>query len=174
MRATCSLCDREVVARGWCEHHYRRWKRTGDPTYSERESPFNQPLVRLMMWADLGENEDDCWVWQGKSVTKDGYGLISFQDGNVLVHRLMYELVVGPLIDDMEIDHTCFNRLCIKPAHLEQVTRSVNAQRRSARNRKIWCDIHEEPWVTTAGGWRYCRSCNAQKARDLRAKRRRD
>jgi len=31
----CSVdgCDNQVVARGWCENHYRRWRRYGDPEY---------------------------------------------------------------------------------------------------------------------------------------------
>ena len=30
---TCSLdCGETVHARGWCEKHYRRWLRHGDPT----------------------------------------------------------------------------------------------------------------------------------------------
>ena len=33
-RTVCSVdgCDNEVLARGWCSKHYRRWRSHGDPT----------------------------------------------------------------------------------------------------------------------------------------------
>lgn len=27
-------CPRRVVAQGWCERHWRQWRRTGSPTFS--------------------------------------------------------------------------------------------------------------------------------------------
>jgi hypothetical protein len=36
----CSIhkCGRQVVARGWCDAHYRRWKKHGDPEYRRTPS----------------------------------------------------------------------------------------------------------------------------------------
>lgn len=36
---TCSIegCERAVVARGWCQTHWRRWRRNGDPGTGEVE-----------------------------------------------------------------------------------------------------------------------------------------
>lgn len=33
MSRTCSIdgCGRDVAARGWCQRHWQRWRRTGDP-----------------------------------------------------------------------------------------------------------------------------------------------
>jgi hypothetical protein len=28
---SCSLCPKPVLARGWCNAHYKRWRKTGDP-----------------------------------------------------------------------------------------------------------------------------------------------
>jgi hypothetical protein len=28
---TCSLCDRPKLARGWCNAHYKQWRKTGNP-----------------------------------------------------------------------------------------------------------------------------------------------
>lgn len=38
MNATCSIpeCGRPTLARGWCEAHYRRWRKHGDPLYTKR------------------------------------------------------------------------------------------------------------------------------------------
>jgi hypothetical protein len=28
---SCQLCEREILARGWCSRHYDAWRRTGNP-----------------------------------------------------------------------------------------------------------------------------------------------
>lgn len=35
----CSVedCERGIIARGWCEMHYRRWKKHGDPTFERQK-----------------------------------------------------------------------------------------------------------------------------------------
>lgn len=35
---SCSIaeCSDKVIARGWCSKHYQRWKRHGDPEFTER------------------------------------------------------------------------------------------------------------------------------------------
>lgn len=34
----CSIldCEKKVVARGWCDKHYKRWQINGDPLYTEK------------------------------------------------------------------------------------------------------------------------------------------
>jgi len=80
------------------------------------------------------EVETGCWTWLGRT-TKDGYGLINIRvDGkhtSPRAHRLAYETLTGAKIGEgMELDHKCYNRRCINPAHLEEVTPSENKDRR--------------------------------------------
>lgn len=47
---TCTVdgCDRETVARGWCDKHYKRWRIHGDPTHVEprhKPVPWTDPLT---------------------------------------------------------------------------------------------------------------------------------
>jgi hypothetical protein len=105
---------------------------------------------------------DDCWEWTGARTTA-GYGNVS--PGNkqtVLSHRVMYELLVDPIPDGLELDHLCRNRACVRPAHLEPVTHQENC-RRGAGGPKSHCK-HGHPW-DEANTWirkegtRECRTC---------------
>lgn len=82
-------------------------------------------VPRFWSKVDFG-NMLACWDWTGNK-TIDGYGRFKTDDGqSVAAHRWAYETNVGPLIEGMEIDHLCFNRACVRPDHLEQVTPQVN------------------------------------------------
>lgn len=71
-----------------------------------------------------------CWVWT-RRLTK-GYGVVrvggkgSPRRG---VHRIAYEMLVGPIPEALFLDHLCRNRACCNPKHLEPVTNAVNLSR---------------------------------------------
>lgn len=121
---------------------------------------------------DLGP----CWIWQGRP-SREGYGRIGLDGGRhapvMLVHRFVYELLVGPIPDGLTLDHLCRVRLCVNPAHLEPVTRGENVMRgvgfAPENARKTHCPHGHEydvanTWISPKG-YRNCRACNREKAR---------
>ncbi len=78
-----------------------------------------------------------CWVWPG-ALNADGYGSIRVgrrPEGTALVHRVVHEHLIGPIPADFDVDHTCGNRACCAPQHLEAVTHAENLRR--ARERAL-------------------------------------
>ena len=73
-------------------------------------------------------------VWT-RSKTPAGYGLFWLGGKYRLAHRVSYELFVGPIPEDLVIDHTCRNPACIEPTHLEPVTQAENVRRGLLRSR---------------------------------------
>lgn len=120
---------------------------------------------------------DGCWLWTGARFAS-GYG--SFNDGTrtVRAHRFVYEWLVGPIPDGMQLDHTCHNdsgcgggpsclhRRCVRPAHLEPVTHLENGRRGEAGAwlaAKTECPsghAYDEANTRIYQGRRYCRACS--------------
>lgn len=89
-----------------------------------------------------------CWEFQGTKYL--GYGVVglgSRADGTVLVHRLVFQELVGPLTPGLVLDHLCRNHACCNPLHLEEVTLAENTRRgaRVARGAGTNGPRHREP-----------------------------
>ncbi len=82
------------------------------------------------------EKTETCWLWKGSRNTY-GYGQVRVDGRLRVVHRVVYEILVGPIPPDHEVDHLCFIRNCVNPAHLEPVTRSENIRRMPLQIRKL-------------------------------------
>lgn len=100
---------------------------------------------------------DGCWEWTGQ-VNHKGYGVLYQRPGyrprNRKAHRVVYELLVGPIPTGKQLDHQCHNqdkscpggvtcrhRRCVNPGHLEPVTPKINTGRgRGPSNKRIGGD----------------------------------
>lgn len=115
---------------------------------------------------------DGCWLWTAVT-TPNGYGKIGVNGQHLGAHRVMYELIVGPVPEGLVIDHLCKVRHCVNPAHLEPVTQRENLLRADtiqARNAAKTHCIHghefspKNTYIQSDGG-RRCRRCNADRNR---------
>lgn len=76
------------------------------------------------------EFTETCWLWHGYR-DRRGYG--QFKSNShprmVLVHRWAYERLGNKIPDGLTLDHLCRNTSCLRPDHLEPVTKAENTRR---------------------------------------------
>lgn len=130
----------------------------------------------------LSIDSDGCWIWHGAK-TDGGYGCVRDASGRtVRVHRWVYEHLVGPVSEGLDLDHLCRVRACANPAHLEPVTRRLNtlrgqtiaaseaAQTHCLRGHELAGDnLYTRPGVRPR---RVCRTCKRDRAHEYEARKR--
>ncbi len=100
-----------------------------------------------------------CWVWQ-KGCCNKGYGFLYVYDPDapctgkgrqefgksvgIRAHIASWVLANGPVPADMTLDHLCVNTKCIRPSHLELVTRPENSRRQGQRRRLRRAELVEK------------------------------
>lgn len=124
------------------------------------------PNSKEIVWSKFVILSNGCWQWTG-GVRPNRYGRQRVNNVTYQVHRLAYELAVGPIPDGLHLDHLCRNTLCINPLHLEPVTCRENLMRgigpASVNSKKTHCN-HGHPFdeINTSikrNGHRRCRAC---------------
>ncbi len=159
----------------------------------------NLPLEQIWRRTIIGRG-CECWLWSGPC-NAQGYGQVGAvkPDGNrttYRVHRAVYEYLVGPIPDGLELDHlchkpiacpggrTCPHRKCLNPLHLEPVTRGENYKRghhtdireitrayhRTITNCPRGHEYSESNTYMTPRGGRMCRECSRESVRLYRAR----
>lgn len=78
------------------------------------------------------ETSGGCREWM-RRLDGNGYGKINVGSRTVGAHRLMAEAVHGPL-HGQPVHHTCANRMCIAPAHLQPISERENIAEMIERN----------------------------------------
>jgi hypothetical protein len=164
-------------ARGRCQTCYGRYRRR-----QRREGTFTLILVRgFPLERLLARTEDGpggCVLYTG-TLNNRGYGTLSVDGKQKLVHRAIYELTVGPIGQGLFLDHTCHNRdascmggdgclhrRCVNVDHLEPVTGAENTRRGKSwaiNGLKTICPQghpYDDENTHVYDGRRYCRACN--------------
>ena len=77
-------------------------------------------------WSRVQKGSDgECWLWIGGRFAS-GYGRFWTGGKDVRAHKLMYELMVGPVPEGTELRHTCDRKICVNPTHLILGTHTEN------------------------------------------------
>lgn len=74
----------------------------------------------------IRDKKTKCLVWQASSNRGSGYGQVRWKQRVVSSHRLAYEAFVGEIPESSVVHHTCANKICINPKHLQLVTPQEN------------------------------------------------
>lgn len=70
-----------------------------------------------------------CWAYRG-ALTPKGYSVVRLDSRRTsMSHRVAYEQLIGPIPEELELDHLCRNRACWNPWHLDPVIHAVNVRR---------------------------------------------
>lgn len=87
-------------------------------------------LTTLLSYTEASEG--GCMVWT-RARMPQGYPVAQHKGKLVRAHRLAYELATGSDISGQVIHHTCANRSCINPAHLQAASQADNVLEMMAR-----------------------------------------
>ena len=173
-KRTCSIegCSKPSRRRNWCNMHYNRWNRHGDPLVtliSQGPAP-----ERFWQKVDVG-HPLGCWEWLGAKAR--GYGHFNAGDKRYTsAHRWAFETLRGTIPDGLQLDHLCRNRSCVNPDHLEPVTQEENIRRgygiSAANAEKTHCPqghpYNEANTYRPKRGGRQCKECSRMRTRESR------
>jgi hypothetical protein len=91
---------------------------------------------RFLVYVVKGENSDDCWSWLG---VDDNYQRGAFRmpgrSSKTKAHHAAYMIFKGPRPEGKEAHHTCLNKTCVNPDHIQWLTKSEHrAEHRRLKN----------------------------------------
>ena len=171
-RCAVEGCDQPHHCKGYCQKHYVRWRKYGDP-HIVNQPKHLAPSTAQRFWAkvDRSGGPDACWPWTA-SKRENGYGQYTVSGKNWLPHRYAYTEVIGPIPEGMDLDHLCRNPACVNPAHLEPVTHRENVLRSdnfaAHYATQTRCKHGHELTPENIYLWRgtrYCRECRRSRRR---------
>ena len=90
--------------------------------------------IASRLWAQIDRGTpSECWPWGGHR--SSGYGVICRKKA----HRVVYEVMYGPIPPGLNVLHRCDNPPCCNPAHLFLGTQAANVRDMIAKGRDRKC-----------------------------------
>jgi len=102
-------------------------------------------------WIEVDNGyETPCWMWQ-LSCSRNGYGQVKDQGTMRGAHVVAWEGGHGPVPEGLELHHLCGHRACVRPDHMEALTRYEHVHR--DRPLKLTVEQVHEIRRLAAAGW---------------------
>lgn len=171
----CSVegCGEKSRSNGMCRPHLRSWEKYGDPLAAVRrnrdaDERFWEKVNKNGPVPDYAPHLGPCWLWLAAKHHEGLYGVFTLAGGRqAQAHRFSYSTSVGPIPDELVLDHLCRVRHCVRPSHLEAVPQRINILRGVGIQAKNAVKTHcirgheftlENTHIRPNGG-RACRAC---------------
>jgi hypothetical protein len=128
-------------------------------------------LVALLARTDQTSNSG-CWTWQGAKDSA-GYGRTSYAGkSGITAHRAVWLASGYGVPEELELDHECGNRACVRPGehHVRLLSHPENMReakyRRSQGFRAFLCKRGHQKDIATG----VCRPCRYEAIKAFRAR----
>jgi len=93
-------------------------------------------------------NENLCFTVISHKIRSDGYAQLFIENKLTLAHRFVYEQCFEEIPEGLVVRHTCDNRACINPEHLELGTHIDNMGDMVLRGRSMRGQNHTNASLT--------------------------
>lgn len=105
----------------------RRKSRTKQPAVPIiRDAYHDRAIKRFWPKVDrVGRGPCDCWPWIA-GISGNGYPGFRYRGKSISSHLFIYRVLKGEPKPGHVVMHTCHNRLCVNPGHLEEGKQSRN------------------------------------------------
>lgn len=153
----CSVegCSKPTWRRDFCNPHYLRWRRHGNPLGGRRNArPVGMTEAEAFAWFMPGDPPiapsptEGCWDWPA-ATDKYGYGMFRLNGKGVSAHQASYRIHHGPIPSGLCVLHSCDRPICVQPAHLHVDTHAANTREMLERGRHTQTRLTEAEvsWV---------------------------
>lgn len=140
-------CERNSTTAGYCQKHYVRNKKYGNPhTVLRKHGEGKTFAERFWSRVDKTTNSNGCWEWQG-TIEKTGYGHVEYKGKTWKTHRMAWLLTYEKVPVNC-ILHACDNRKCVNPNHLREGTHKENSQDMVKRKRSLFGEKQNSAKIT--------------------------
>ena len=103
-----------------------------DTTWGRRQAQATDKNTESTIGGRVTVMPNGCWAYQSRL---DRYGKTDAREGTIIVHRFVYETLVGPIPDGHHLHHECENKGCCNPHHLVPLTPGDHTRRHAEMRR---------------------------------------